>query len=281
MNVVESYWRGVHQRMQAEVDSFAGAISHMGEKGRENELALTRVLLNLVPGWASVGTGLVIDSLDHQSPQTDIVVYDESDEPRLMAQTTQVLFPVEVVQGCIEVKTTLNKTEYDTTVAKRTATRALATTRLDDKGEPILPMYALFAYTVDVLPTTVATWIAATPDEDRLDLVCILSPGIVASPGPNGYEAELALVAAHPATDPPTYLAPTGEINDQNLSMHNGRPHPVVPWSGEHYLADPARALVVFMQRLLEQLAVVAGRPAPALGLYLDLAGHSPAKLFP
>jgi hypothetical protein len=50
---------------------------------------------------------MLIDSKDNYSRQIDLIVYDRADEPAILAQTTQVLYPIENVYACIEVKTTL------------------------------------------------------------------------------------------------------------------------------------------------------------------------------
>src|SRR5690606_22020378 len=96
-------------RLQAEVEGFNNIIEHQGEKGRENELSLSRMIERLAPTRYGVGTGLAFDSGGTQSRQTDVVIYDAIDEPAIFAQTNQVLFPIENVRAFVEVKTTMNK----------------------------------------------------------------------------------------------------------------------------------------------------------------------------
>src|SRR5689334_7168010 len=103
MSALEAYWTGVLQRLRAEVDIFSRLVNHMGERGRMNELALAALLEGFVPDRTGVGTGLLIDSLDYQGPQTDVILFDQANQPAVMAQSTQVLFPVEVVQATIAV----------------------------------------------------------------------------------------------------------------------------------------------------------------------------------
>jgi hypothetical protein len=107
VSIVEQYWGGVLQRLEAEVNVFAQLVAHEGEKGRENEAVMARILEALVPQRYGIGSGLLIDTKNNYGNQTDIVVYDQSDEPAVLAQTTQLLFPMESVLACIEVKTTL------------------------------------------------------------------------------------------------------------------------------------------------------------------------------
>src|SRR5690349_3042037 len=107
MTILEDYWSAVLRRLQAEVDGFNSLIEHAGERGRENELALARILQVLMPSAYTVGTGLLIDSQDAASKQCDLVLTDQTEQPRLLAQTNELLHPIETVRAVIEVKSTL------------------------------------------------------------------------------------------------------------------------------------------------------------------------------
>src|SRR3569833_1360985 len=141
MPMVEEYWSGVLRRMQAEVEVFNELIAHAGEKGRANELTLSQVISRLVPQRYAVGSGILNDSHDNHSSQTDIVIYNQGDEPAVLAQSTQVLFPVENVRLCIEVKTSVGKEEiYDASAKRRTGDNLRPAT-----GR--FPAYALVGFT--------------------------------------------------------------------------------------------------------------------------------------
>src|SRR4051794_13121380 len=125
MSVVQDYWDGVLQRLRAEVGVFSRLIRHRGEQGRENEAAFARLLTSFVPQRLGVGTGLLIDSKGGSSRQLDIVLFERSDEPAVLAQTNQLLYPVESVVACIEVKTRLSTSEIDDCAAKGASVRML------------------------------------------------------------------------------------------------------------------------------------------------------------
>ena len=74
MSIVEQYWGGVLQRLEAEVNVFAQLVAHEGEKGRENEAVMARILEALVPQRYGIGSGLLIDTMNNYGNQTDIVV---------------------------------------------------------------------------------------------------------------------------------------------------------------------------------------------------------------
>ena len=81
MSIVEEYSAGVLQRLNAEVYVFAQLVTHEGERGRENEAVIARILQALVPQRYGIGSGLLIDTVDQYSRQTDIIVYEQSDDP--------------------------------------------------------------------------------------------------------------------------------------------------------------------------------------------------------
>ena len=257
MPVVEEYWDGVLKRLQAEVDVFSRLVSHQGERGRENELAFARLLSGLIPGRLGIGSGLLIDSLDQQSKQTDIVIYDASDEPSVFGQATQLLFPVEQVRACIEVKTTLTAREIRDCGAKRLSISGLSST-IDAP-----PAFVVLAYAADSSPFTVAKNFAALPEAERPDLVCLLDPGLLVAKrtvlGHEGtaYSAGLTLLhkrdTASRARVPGTYVSPgTGEHDGATVA---GVVYPIADDSvGAATVAEPARALLLFCHSLLRLL---------------------------
>jgi hypothetical protein len=125
VSIVEEYWAGVLARLQAEVEVFARLVQHRGEQGRESEVALARLLGSFVPQRFGIGTGLIIDTEDRYSRQMDLVVFEQSDEPAVLAQTTQLLYPIEAVLACIEVKTTIRKEALDDCATKKASITAL------------------------------------------------------------------------------------------------------------------------------------------------------------
>src|SRR5438132_165434 len=113
MSIIEEYWAGVVARLQAEVDVFARLVNHSGEMGREHEVALQRLLEGFLPTQYGLGTGQLIDAQDGYSQQTDIVIFDQHTHPRVLSQTTPLLFPVETVYACIEVKALMRTQDID------------------------------------------------------------------------------------------------------------------------------------------------------------------------
>ena len=123
------------------MDTFNRLIAHQATKSGENEVSLARVPERLVPRRYGIGFGLLIDRDGRSSKQMDIVVFDQADEPALMAQTNQVLLPVENVRFCIEVKTRLDKDEIVDAEEKRQSIHELSA----PDGHPPLALVAYFS----------------------------------------------------------------------------------------------------------------------------------------
>lgn len=270
MSIVEDYWAGVLQRLEAEVHVFAQLVAHEGERGQENEAVLARILQALVPQRYGIGSGLLIDNADHYSHQTDIVVYDQSDEPAVLAQTTQVLFPVESVLACIEVKTTLRGDDLEDCFKKaRDMRQGLVPAREHPDGTAH-PLFVVLAYRAGQKPETIAKKLRAAEAADRPDLLCIVEQGILMSA--NGFiQADsdavtvgLALLLEQGA---PIEGKPSGP--DMRV-VHHGRQYPVVAYGGRLLLVNPSRALLLFVEALVRLLSRRQGRPKPVLSYYVS-----------
>ncbi len=264
MSVILEYWRGVAQRLTAEVDVFAALVKHHGERGRENEAALERLLSALVPRRFALGTGMVIDREDTYSKQVDLLVYDQSDEPQLLAQTTQLLFPVENVRAVVEVKSRLRTEDLRDCAEKK---RALVDLRpAPTRGtSAVLPPFLVLAYDSAMSPEALSSRLHALGVDARPDLLCVLHGSVVAGTGEmlgrNGEEFTVGLALAH--QDEP------GVVGQWRACPS---PSPVASRSylGQDYEQDPGRALLLFVEALLRALARQDDKPVPAISHYLD-----------
>jgi len=278
--VVEQYWDGVLKRLQAEVDVFSRLVQHQGERGRENELAFARLLEGLVPRRYGLGSGLLIDAADNCSKQMDIVVFDQSGEPTVMAQTTQLLFPVEQVRAAVEVKTTLTAREVRDCGLKRASVGRLTSHAPGGKQ----PLFIVLAYNADSSGATVAANFAALPETERPDLVCLLEPGLLLAKADRlGGEHEgfaAGLVFLHERE--PDGARRAGRYMEPGAGEHasarvGDSVYPVEKDSGGvTRVAEPARALLLFCEALLALLSEWEADPKPWLGHYL---GHGTREL--
>jgi hypothetical protein len=277
MPVVEEYWGGVLQRLQAEVDVFARLVRHYGEQGRANELALTNLLEAFVPGRIGVGTGMVIDRHDRYSRQTDIVLYEQAEEARVLAQATHLLHPVEGVLACVEVKTTLRSDDIADCIRKKKALLDLVPATSWPEGASH-PLFIVLAYSSGISPEAVQKGFAEAGETARPDLLCVLDAAIVGGPAdsllgapdvlfPTGlvFLHELAETGERTAT---YRAAETG--SEEMVQVVGGRTYPIIDYCSRHLLGEPARALLLFVEAVARRLAQRQKARPPVLSYYLD-----------
>jgi hypothetical protein len=274
MSLVETYWSGVARRLQEEVDSFNLLIGHAGEQGRENEQSLTNLMTRLLPRSLGVGSGVLMDSAGKRSNQTDIVIYDSANQPTIMAQTTQVLFPVENVFATAEVKTTLSSDELEDCGNKRKSLH-----KLKPAGGAQIPLDCVFAYHAEHNPTTMAKHIRNLDAEARPDLLCVVSAGILAGRGAwfgrqDGY---CVLIAPLHLRDDKGIRLPGQWDRPAETGKHVLRSdlrYPVTRLgatrNADRIVVEPGRALINFCAILLQMLADRGAIPAPSLRHYLQ-----------
>lgn len=268
-SVVRSYWAGALRRLQAEVDGLAKLVEHSGEQGRENELALARVLASLIPGRFGTGSGLLIDASDQQSAQVDVVIFEQAMEAALFAQTTQLLFPIEAVYAAIEVKTTLTAEDVVEFGVKSAKLHALKARREHVDGSK-RPLNCLFAYSSWALPKTVIEHLARLDSRLCPDLVCVVDQGLICgTPEALGWKDDAGFAGGVAYLyDSLGDLVPATEKRVQHVE---GLPYSVMRLGKDTgALVDAARGLLLFLEALLRGLHSKSDQRPTVLTLYLD-----------
>lgn len=274
MSIVEEYWAGVLQRLDAEVHVFAQLIAHEGERGAENEAALSRLLQSLVPARYGIGSGLLIDNADHYSHQTDIVIFDQSDEPSILAQTAQLLFPVESVLAAVEVKTTLRGDDLADCFKKASHLRSELVPARHYPDGSTHPTFIVLAYRAGQKLETIATKLHAASPSERPDLLCIVEQGFLMGAHGTlhadvaGTQTGIALMLDGGEL---IELEPTGP---DLRALFKGRSYPLIKHRGRFVLVSPSTALLLFVETLVRLIAKRQGRPDPILSLYVPRARH-------
>ncbi len=275
---------GVLQRLRAEVDVFARLVQHMGERGRMNELALTQLLESFVPSRIGVGTGVLFDSHDEQGPQTDVVLFDRANQPAVMAQTTQVLFPIEVATACVEVKTTLTSSAVKDCLDKRARLHKLEP--LEGEGASAgHPPFVVLSYDAGFQSAQAAIDSFGRVPEQLPELLCILEVGLVAGRGDligPGAPAEWACGLALSQEDDGAGGWKLVDVEPKHERVEvAGQLVAVVEHDGQVHAADPGRALLLFAEALARLAAERSGAPAPVLSRYLTARVRDLALLSP
>ncbi len=274
-DLLHAYWSGALRRLQAEVDGFAQLVKHRGEQGRENELALARMLTSLIPARFGTGSGLLIDSEERQSPQTDVIIYERAMDASLFAQANQVLFPIEACYATVEVKTTLSAED----VADFGVQQARAQELLGKRGhrdESLTPVSCLFAYSAWARPQTVLKHLLDIDATCRPELFCIVDSGCVGGVGgrlgwddPDEFKAGMTYLyeatEAGPARRPATTKERFETIGGSTYAVFR-------EGKDAYYLIDAPRALVLFLEALLRATHSKADGRETILSLYMNEA---------
>jgi hypothetical protein len=142
---IDSLFEGSLQRLRVDAEYFSRLTDHNPELGRLNETHLVSLLRAYLPPKIGIGTGFIASGGDRprQSPQCDIILYDALNNAPLYTSDAWSIYPIEMVYGVIEVKTTLNKRELEDAFEKCAQIRSMATTP-DGQGNK--------AYIQQVLP---------------------------------------------------------------------------------------------------------------------------------
>lgn len=226
---------------------------HNGESGRENEASLAEIIRRLLPPTVGVGSGVVIDSSGARSQQTDIIVYDQATQPNVLAQTSQVLFPVETVKLAIEIKTTVTTGELDDAVAKKNSIQ-----KLHSAGEGQTVPFAFFGYRCSSAPGSVTSHIAAMNAANAPDLTCIMHPGIYGTAWPDRRVGIVPLHRIDASGDPISRSWVEPDDLSQSAYRLGSSLYPVTPltaYSKNKVVGNPGRALLLFCSDLLRTLS--------------------------
>jgi hypothetical protein len=137
----------------------ARRIDHNGLVGAAREIAVRKLLDPMLPGFKT-GTGTIITHDDLQSPQIDIVVYDERLISPILLDSVLGLFPLDSCFATIEVKSKLSAEELRNTIRTARWFEKARLSHLSGVTDPVTlltqnhdlhaPVRALFAFESDL-----------------------------------------------------------------------------------------------------------------------------------
>jgi hypothetical protein len=127
---IDKLFEGSLRRLRTEAEYFSRLTDPDPELGRLNETHLVELLRTYLPPKIGIGTGFIASGGEspQQSPQCDIILYDAINNSPLYRSNTWSIYPIEMVYGVIEVKTTLTRRELQDAFSKCARIRAMATT---------------------------------------------------------------------------------------------------------------------------------------------------------
>jgi len=179
-------------QLQGLVSATREIVKHALTKGVEAERALADLLVSVLPGRYLAGKGFVIDSMGVQSNEVDLIVLDQLHTARLFDFRAFELVPIEAAVACIEVKTTLDKSELDSTFERfqkiQTMTfheeRVIRTRAQSESAHAVVatttsrPELVLFAYESIVSDDAIRAAYDRHPELSHAK-ICVLEKGVV------------------------------------------------------------------------------------------------------
>jgi len=222
----------------------------------------------MLPTSVHVGTGIIIDSYGNESNQTDLIVTHRGKQPALLAQTTEVLHPIETVLLAIEVKTTVAERDVNDFADKKRAHDQL---RLRTSGHTA-PL-AFFGFSSSVLPITTAKYFHDLEADLRPDFLTIVNPGIYGE-RLNDDSFVVGLTPRHNGNDW-DYAA---KEDRTKATFRDNVSYPVSRIAGQtsaRVVTEPSRALLLFCATVLRHLAVSEATDSSWIGHYMTPKARS------
>jgi hypothetical protein len=123
-----AYLKAIKDIFELQTKVLTGALPHYGERGRNDEQRVSRLLEQVLPRCYSLGTGFIVSSDPDlpASPQIDIVIHDELFNSPLFRELSANVFPIESVYATVEVKANLTLGKLREAAAAISAIRQMA-----------------------------------------------------------------------------------------------------------------------------------------------------------
>lgn len=253
-NFLDHYFVSIYNKLEADALLFNRELPHAGLMGSENELALSNLLRDFLPPQIGIETsGIVIDRHGKTSKQCDIILYDAFKFPKYLRK----IFPVEVVYGIIEVKTSMTSQEAKIALENLKSLNMLDyypaltpywQTKTKEKNLFHTPPFGIiFAYRSQAKSfETFAKWfpwdylhkgvsLKNSGDQIRVMTVSSLDQGIIKMESSNGYVQRWAMPADKEAIESKRSFETKIANNDIDI--------------------DPAKVLFIFLETLWQNIS--------------------------
>lgn len=115
-----------------------GKIKHEATRGSLKEAAIIEGLSQILPSGYGFSSGFVVDSLQHVSPQIDLLIYDKNELPVAFLHKDNAVIPIESFKTAIEVKSTLTTNNFEQIGKQIDSLESMMCTLFLPKGGKIL-----------------------------------------------------------------------------------------------------------------------------------------------
>lgn len=210
------------KKLRDDFEDIKSTNPHYAESGAEVEIILRDFLNSRLPKRFAADAGLVIDSEDNISQQTDIIIYDAENSPVYRTGARVLILPSDNVASVIEVKSKLDKNELKDAAKKIASVKALKKTPVSDLDQPVnmsklimTKTYGIvFAYDSETSLQTLTENLKEInekyPSDQWVDMVVVLDKGIISYTIQNVFEEGFPGWLGGPMDDdflpPPVYV---------------------------------------------------------------------------
>jgi len=249
-NFLDHYFASIYNKLEADALLFNRKLPHSGLVGSENEAAIATVLKGFLPVKFGVEqNGIVIDRHGNTSRQCDIIIYDAERFPTYFRK----VYPIELIYGVIEVKTSMSKTEAELALQNLKSISDLdfrpaltpywITKTKDESIHHSPPFLAIFSYRTDTENfETFASWFPwsflhegiklkeSAPQYPEIRTLTIggLDKGLISMESTNGHVTRFAAIS-------------------DDAEPERGFPSKV---NGMEHTIDPAKSLFLFLEHI-------------------------------
>lgn len=153
-------------------------LNHKTLRGDVREGTLARFLSKgMLPKKYDIGHGEIISPNSKVSKQSDLIIFDQINGVPLYSEEDAQVYPVEIVCGIIEVKSSLSKTEL---VAGLDNIKSVKEIARDNLPFGIVFAHSLSANSLDSLAKNLTEWEKANPDPKFWpELIVVNGEGII------------------------------------------------------------------------------------------------------
>jgi Domain of unknown function (DUF6602) len=196
---VKILFRKLSEKLKIDFEASA-LIYHQGSKGTYRENALKDFLREgKLPKRYGIGSGEIVGPFKETSKQSDLIIFDQMDGFSFIWDKDTQIYPIESVFGVIEVKSTLNKTEFLKALKNIKSTKELCPEEsFTQRQNPFMRVsfqrpkpfgivfgYSLGSNSLESLVKNLEEWEAENPKTYWPDLVVVLGEGLIMHHGSN------------------------------------------------------------------------------------------------
>jgi hypothetical protein len=133
---VAGLFKEAGNRLRADFEFIRSTNPHSGERGTEGEEVLKQFLNKHMPQRFRAASGVLIDSDNELSRQSDIIVYDALTSPVYRASERMQIVPADSAAAVMEVKSSLSKAELEDAFVKIAAAKRLKKSPVSQMDQP-------------------------------------------------------------------------------------------------------------------------------------------------